>query len=178
MPAMAMREEIHFASDPQPAAREEMDSHGEWNVAGPRQAAKYIGRALLLHCPHCGGGPVLRNWFKPLDRCGACGLRVERGEHDYVSGSILLSYSVGTLVFAIALAWMIVASWPTVPWDLLQIVLPAIIVLFPVAFFPFSKLLWLAADLIMRPVSAKELEWHRAATEKWSTERAAPDKER
>ena len=155
-------------------AREEMDSHGEWNVAGPRQAARYISRAFCLHCPNCGGGPVLRHWFKLLVRCGTCGLRLERGEHDYVSGSILLNYSVGTLVFAIALAWMIVASWPVVPWDRLQIVLPAIIVVFPMAFFPFSKLLWLAADLIMRPVSPEELEWHRTTTEQWSTERAAP----
>lgn len=153
---------------------EEMDSHGDLNVAGPRQAARYIGRAFMLRCPNCGGGPVLQHWFKLLVRCGNCGLRLERGEHDYLSGSILLSYSVGTLVFAAALAWIIVANWPVVPWGMLEIVLPAIILLFPVVFFPFSKLLWLAADLVMRPVSPEELEWHRASTEQWSTERAAP----
>jgi uncharacterized protein (DUF983 family) len=151
-----------------------MDSHGELNVAGPRQAARYIGRALRLRCPNCGGGPVLENWFKLRVRCGNCGIRLERGEHDYLSGSILLSYSVGTLVFAAALAWMIIANWPVVPWGMLEIVLPAIILIFPVVFFPFSKLLWLAADLIMRPVSPEELEWHRTATGQWSTERAAP----
>jgi hypothetical protein len=34
------------------------------------------------------------------------------------------------------------ASWPVVPWTTLEMVLPAIILLFPVVFSPFSKLLW------------------------------------
>ncbi len=150
--------------------REEMHSQGEWNVAGPKQAGIYIGRALRLHCPNCGGGPVLASWFKLLVRCGKCGLRLERGEHDYFSGSILLNYAVGTVVFAIVLASMLIVSWPNVHWLALEIVLPVIVVVFPFVFFPFSKLLWLAADLIMRPVSPEELAWHRASRETWSTE--------
>jgi hypothetical protein len=96
-----------------------------------------------------------------------------RGEHDYFSGSILLNYAIGTLVFGIALAWIMVASWPVVPWTTLEIALPAIILLFPVVFFPFSTLLRMAADLIMRPVSPEELEWDRTSTVQWSTERSA-----
>jgi uncharacterized protein (DUF983 family) len=153
---------------------EEMDSRADWRLARPRQAARYIGRALTLHCPNCGGGPVLLGWFHLRVRCGNCGVRLERGEHDYFSGSILLSYSIGTLVFAIVLGIMIVASGPVVPWTAIEIVLVSMILLFPIVFFPFSKLLWLSADLIMRPVTAEELEWHRSAESQWSTERHAP----
>ena len=153
---------------------EEMDSRADWRLARPRQALRYIGRAFRLRCPNCGGGPVMRDWFHLLVRCGNCGVRLERGEHDYFSGSILLSYSIGTLVFAIVLAIMILASWPIVPWTAIEIVLVAMILLFPIVFFPFSKLLWLSADLIMRPVSPEELEWHRSTEAQWSTERHAP----
>ena len=153
---------------------EEMDSRAPWRFARPRQAARFIGRALTLHCPNCGGGPVLRDWFHLRVRCGNCGVRLERGEHDYFSGSILLNYSIGTLVFAIVLAIMIIVNWPVVPWTALEIVLPALILLFPIVFFPFSKLLWLSADLIMRPVTPEELEWHRSTDAQFSTERHAP----
>ena len=37
-------------------------------------------RALALRCPWCGKGPVLASWFRLRERCGACGLRLERGE--------------------------------------------------------------------------------------------------
>jgi hypothetical protein len=40
-------------------------------------------------------------------------------------------------------------------------------------FFPFAKLLWLAFDLALRPVTPSELEWHRTATREFDTERAA-----
>jgi hypothetical protein len=41
--------------------------------------------------------------------------------------------------------------------------------LLPAFLFPFSKLLWLAADIAMRPVSPEELEGHRSADATFST---------
>jgi hypothetical protein len=40
----------------------------------------------------------------------------------------------------------------------------------PLVIFPFSKLLWLAFDLVFRPVTPEELEWHRSAEGTWSTD--------
>jgi len=40
--------------------------------------------------------------------------------------------------------------------------------------FPFSKLLWLAFDLMPRPATAAELEWHRASAREFETVRDAP----
>jgi hypothetical protein len=35
--------------------------------------------------------------------------------------------------------------------------------------YSISKLLWLAFDLMLRPVTPEELEWHRSAKTEFST---------
>jgi hypothetical protein len=52
--------------------------------------------------------------------------------------------------------------------------LPVLVIVELFAFFPFAKLLWLAFDLTLRPVTPSELEWHRTATREFDTERGAP----
>jgi hypothetical protein len=42
-------------------------------------------------------------------------------------------------------------TWPRVPCTLLQFGAPAAMVLAPIVLYPFSKLGWLAFDLILRP---------------------------
>jgi uncharacterized protein (DUF983 family) len=136
-------------------------------------ALRLIGRGLLLRCPNCGKGPVLKHWLKLRERCGTCGLRLERGEHDYFVGSMLLNFCLAGVLFLLTLAVIMIASWPDVPWDTLQILLPLLIIVVPLVLFPFSKLLWLAADIAMRPVHPEELEWHRDAGAAFSTDRPA-----
>ena len=154
-------------------AHEEIDSKTGLELPTFRRTARLFGRAFLLRCPNCGGGPVLQHWLRLRVRCGRCGLRLERGEHDYFTGSMLFLFVLaGLLLFAVLLITML-ASWPNVPWDLLQNGLPILILLAIPALFPFSKLLWLAFDLMLRPATAEELEWHRGAKGEWSSERTA-----
>jgi uncharacterized protein (DUF983 family) len=155
-------------------SHDEMDSRTELQLAGPKQIARLLGRALRLRCPNCGGGPVLQHWLKLRVRCGTCGLRLERGEHDYFTGSMMFNFVISGLLFALSLAVVLAATWPSVPWDAIQYVWGPLIVVLPLLLFPFSKLLWLAFDLMLRPVTPEELEWHRAATGAWSSERSAP----
>lgn len=155
-------------------ANEEMLSKTGLDLPGPKRAALLTGRALLLRCPNCGGGPVLRNWFKLRERCPTCGLRLERGEHDYFTGSILVNFVLSGVLFLVALAVIVVATWPDVPWDVLQYLMPLLILVAPVVFFPFAKLLWLAFDLMLRPVNPEELNWHRTTREEWSSEQQTP----
>jgi uncharacterized protein (DUF983 family) len=133
-------------------------------------ALRLIGRALRLRCPNCAGRPVLKNWLKLRDRCGNCGLRLERGEHDYFVGSMLLNFVLAGVIFLSALVVIMLVTWPDVPWDMLEIVLPILIVIAPLGLFPFSKLLWLAFDLMLRPVNPDELRWHKAEAETFSTD--------
>jgi len=138
-----------------------------------RQALRLFGRAAILRCPNCGGGPVLKHWLKLRVRCGNCGLRLERGEHDYFVGSLMLNYVItGTLVL-VTMAVLLVTMWPEVPWGLFQYAGPAAMLVLPFVFFPFTKLIWLAFDLMLRPMNEEELEWHRTADSEWSTERTA-----
>jgi uncharacterized protein (DUF983 family) len=152
------------------ATHEEMETRTGLRLATPRQTARLFGRALTLRCPSCGRGPVLRHWLKLRVHCGSCGLRLERGEHDYFLGSLLFNFVLAGLLFLAALVAILLVTWPDVPWDALEIVLPILIVVAPVALFPFSKLVWLAFDLMLRPVTPEELEWHRTARHEWDSE--------
>lgn len=154
-------------------SNEEMDSKTGMELARFSQAARLTGRALMLRCPNCGGGPVLQHWLKLRVRCANCGLRMERGEHDYFVGSFMLNYIITGTLLLVTLSAVLVVMWPNVPWDAFQYGGPVAMVVLPFVLFPFSKLLWLAFDLALRPMNAEELEWHRTADSEWSTERNA-----
>ena len=148
----------------------EIDTHSAGlELPTPGRVLRLLGRALALRCPNCGKGPVLRHWLKVHVRCGTCGIRVERGEHDYFMGSMLLNFSLTGLLLLIGIATLIVATKPDIDWDLLEWAGPLAMVTLPFLLFPFTKLLWLAADIAMRPVTPAELEWHRAAAEEFSS---------
>jgi uncharacterized protein (DUF983 family) len=150
-------------------AADEMESKVGLELPSIARTARLFARALLLRCPNCGGGPVREGWFKMRVRCGRCGLRIERGEGDYFTGSMLFNYIVPGLLVLIVLAVILIATWPRVPWDTIQYLAPALIVAAGVGLFPFSKLIWLAFDLMLRPVTAEEMRWHRTAPSKYSS---------
>jgi hypothetical protein len=102
-------------------------------------------------------------------RCGRCGLRIERGEGDYFTGSMLFNYIVPGLLVLVVLAVVLIATWPRIPWDTLQYLAPALIIAAGIGLFPFSKLIWLAFDLMLRPVTSEEMRWHRTASSKYSS---------
>ncbi len=153
-----------------PNRQVEHHSATELKLAGSWQIARLFGRALTLRCPNCGGGGVLRHWLKLHVRCPTCGLRVERGEHDYFVGSMLFNFIIAGALFIGILLAVLVATWPAVPWDALQLGAPILIIAFPFLLFPFSKLLWLAFDLMLRPVTPAEMAWHHSEKREWSTD--------
>lgn len=91
------------------------------------------------------------------ERCGNCGLAIERGERDYFIGSMMFNLAVSEMLFAIVFVTTLVISWPNVPWDTLQWAAPLGIGVAPFVFFPFSKLAWLGFDILLRPVAPDEL---------------------
>ena len=114
-------------------------------------APTLLWRAARLMCPYCGARGVLESWFKLADRCSACGLRFERGEQDYFTGSMLFNLVVVETLFAVGVVSAIVAMWPTPAWRLIFFGGIGFMTVAPFAFFPFSKTLWLALDLVFRP---------------------------
>src|SRR3954465_1826865 len=115
--------------------------------------ATMIGRALLLHCPNCGSGGIVKSWFALEDRCPRCNLQLGRSEPDYFLGAYLVSLAVVEVIFAIAFLVVLLVTWPNPPWDLIQwggafLMLAAVIFV-----YPFAKTLWLAARLLFTPVN-------------------------
>jgi uncharacterized protein (DUF983 family) len=116
-----------------------------------------LTRGLLLRCPNCGGGPLNATWFRMREACPRCGLKVERGGSDYFLGSMMFNLIGAEGMFVVGLLAVLIATWPDVPWDFLQFGGPVLMVLFPIAFFPFSKTIWLAFDVAFRPVTPDEV---------------------
>jgi uncharacterized protein (DUF983 family) len=110
-----------------------------------------FARALRRRCPLCGAGPVTVRWFNLLPACPGCRLRLDRGETDYFLGAIVFNMAFAEALFAAGLLAVLVATWPTPPWDLVYYGGMAAMILAPVLLYPYSKLCWLAFDLIFRP---------------------------
>lgn len=110
-----------------------------------------ITRALTLRCPECGSGGLFKKWLILQPRCPKCALKTDRGNRDHFVGAYLVNLILAELLFAAALgAWMI-SVWPNVPWDRLEFVLVGSMVVAPMILYPFTRTVWLAADLIFDP---------------------------
>lgn len=124
-------------------------------------AATMLARAMLRRCPNCGAPGIFAGYTTLREQCPRCGLRLHRGESDYFIGAYLLNLVAVELLFAVILGVIFVATYPHTPWALLQWGGLVLMVAGAVLCYPFAKSVWLAADLIFRPLSLEELEWHR-----------------
>jgi uncharacterized protein (DUF983 family) len=120
-----------------------------------------IVRAMLRRCPNCGSPGIFAGYTTLKERCPNCGLRLHRGENDYFIGAYLLNLVAVEILFALVLAVVFISTYPNTPWALLQWGGLVLIIVGAVLCYPLSKALWLAADLIFRPMSPEELAWHR-----------------
>jgi uncharacterized protein (DUF983 family) len=117
----------------------------------PRRAARCFWRALRLRCPNCGGAGLWLSWFRMREACPTCGIHLERGEHGYIVGAYMFNIVASELVFAALLLVVMIWMWPTPPWRLLQWGGAFLMLLLPAVFYPFSKTVFLAFDLLFRP---------------------------
>jgi uncharacterized protein (DUF983 family) len=100
---------------------------------------------------------MFRTWFALHSRCAACGLSFERDEReDYWLGAFLLNFIVATVGFAVFVLVVVMTTWPDVWWSLLTWGGITQIIVTPIVFYPYSKALWLAADLIFRPPAPED----------------------
>lgn len=122
---------------------------------------RMLWRAMRLRCPHCGGGPVIATWFRLKDNCPRCGLHLERGENDYFLGAYMISLIAMECVFALGFLAVLLVTWPDPPWDLIQWGGGVVLFVSVIGSYPFAKTLWLAFDLMFRPVASAELGWYK-----------------
>ncbi len=111
-------------------------------------ASTRLGRAFTLRCPECGGRGIFRNWLRLQPRCPHCALKLDRGRPDHFVGAYLVNLIIAELLFASILGVWVVTVWPDVPWDAIQVVAVVAMILAPIFTYPFTRTVWLAADLI------------------------------
>ena len=102
---------------------------------------------------------MLATWFRLKERCPRCRLHLDREEGDYFLGAYMISLMAMECVFAMGFLIVLLVTWPNPPWRLIQWGGAAVLSISVVASYPFAKTLWLAIDLIFRPVAAAELGW-------------------
>jgi uncharacterized protein (DUF983 family) len=119
-------------------------------------------RGLARRCPNCGQPRIFDSWFRLKERCPRCGLALERHEEDYYLGGMMFNIVIAELIYGAGLVIWIVATWPNPPWNWIQYVGVPFMFVAPVLFYPVSKTLWLAFDLMFRPATAEELKRERS----------------
>jgi len=96
-------------------------------------------------------------WVTMLAHCPRCGHRFER-DPGYWLGAVIVNTAVTFALFIAMGLGMILATWPNVPWTTVLIVTLVLNGLFPLFFYPFSRTIWVALDLAVRPLEPTELE--------------------
>jgi uncharacterized protein (DUF983 family) len=120
-------------------------------------AAPLSATVLRFRCPHCGRGAVLTGLLSMHERCAVCGFVFKRGNPAYFSGAIFINYLLGAGGAIGAFLIVLVATWPNVPWNTLAYAGPVGAIVIIVAFYPVSKMILLAIDVRMRPITEDEL---------------------
>jgi uncharacterized protein (DUF983 family) len=121
-----------------------------------RRVTALFSRALRLRCPHCGGSPIFVSWSRLVPNCPVCGLGLERGEEGYWLGAYFFNLVAMEMVFSVWVLGFLLWTWPNPPWELFQETTIALMVVVPVVFFPYSKTLFLAFDLLVRPPTEED----------------------
>jgi uncharacterized protein (DUF983 family) len=112
---------------------------------------RMVLRGLVRHCPNCGSGRVFRRWFTMRQQCPRCGITFER-EEGFFLGAYVINFG---LVLTLLGAWIligVIATQPDPPLTALVIGGMVMCAAVALAFYPSSKTVWAAIDLIMTPV--------------------------
>lgn len=128
-----------------------------------------LRRGLTLACPACGQRKLFRRWILMIEDCPRCGLHFERIEGHWV-GAIGINTVVSFTMLLVAIGAGLIATFPDVPVAMLVGVCVLVAVVGPLLFYPFSKTIWTAIDVAMRPLEAHEVDWSACRQEQTSSD--------
>lgn len=123
---------------------------------------RVLARGATKACGVCGRRGLFRRWVHMADDCPRCGLHFEREEGAFV-GAVGMNTIMSFGVLLIAMVTFFVVTYPDVPAGAWVFLAAAAFVPVPILLYPFSKTVWLAIDLVMRPPEEGEVrpesEW-------------------
>jgi len=111
-------------------------------------------RAITRRCPYCGSPGIYDGYFALREQCPKCGVRFER-EEGYFLGAYALNLIVAEFV-GLGLAIILIFKTDLRDLQLIwqELIAVTLAIAFPVAFFPYSRTVWIAMDLAFHPL------WH------------------
>lgn len=119
---------------------------------------RMLGRSLLKRCPICGTGRLFSRWFRMKERCPGCGYLFEREEGFFLGAYVInLAIAQGAVIFLAVVPLIF-----RLAGDADASIAPFLIgggigaIVAPLVFYPWSKTIWTAFDLILRPVHMSE----------------------
>ena len=124
-----------------------------------------LWRGFTRRCPACGQGDLFSGWFNLAEACPRCGLRFERID-GHLTGALGIN-TVASVIFVLIVGIAgVVLTFPELPLVPLVTTTVVAAAAFPIVFYPFSKTIWTAIDLRIRPPESDEVragfgEWIR-----------------
>ena len=110
-----------------------------------------MGRAFTRRCPYCGSPGIYQGYLELRESCPSCGVWFER-EEGYFLGAYALNLVVAEFL-GLGLAILLIFKTRLRDAGLLwqELVAVALAVAFPLLFFPYSRTVWIALDLVFHP---------------------------
>ena len=115
------------------------------------KTGRLLWRGFTKACPLCGNRKLFRRWVHMVDRCSKCGLRFERIEGHWI-GAVGMNTIFSFVVLVFGLATFFLITYPNVPMGSWVFIFAGVYGFVPLIFYPNSKTLWTAIDILMRPV--------------------------
>jgi uncharacterized protein (DUF983 family) len=101
---------------------------------------------LRRRCPQCGAGSIFRDYWTLRESCPRCSYRFDR-EEGYFLGAYAINLIVAEFVTVAVLVYLLAGT--DLSWVALEAIVIPMAVGLPILFFPFSRMFWMALDLMI-----------------------------
>lgn len=136
-------------------------------MAATSRATK-IWRGLTKRCARCGEHRLFKKWVTMVERCPRCGHKFERAQGFWL-GSIMINSAFTMGLFLLVFVGGMVVTWPDTPWTGLLVATLLLNAIFPVAFHPFSRTIWVGLEMAFHSLEpAEEIAAAAHGTGDWS----------
>jgi uncharacterized protein (DUF983 family) len=109
-------------------------------------------RGFTRRCPLCGNRGIFTSWFKIRDRCPRCNFALEQRIEGHWLGALGMNTIVSFGALFVAMAAGLIVTYPDIAVGPVLVIVVTVAIVVPLVFYPFSKTLWGAIDLAMRPL--------------------------